>query len=297
MPPSWTGSPSGSAASTRAATCPASPASGSPTGSGAAPRGGGRRVVLWPDTFTDNFHPHIGKAAVRVLEATGHRVEVPPVPLCCGLTWISTGQLGTAARVLRRTVRALAPRLRDGVPVVGLEPSCTAVFRADAPELMEGDALEDDVKRLRDQTRTLAELLDEHQEESGGASPGASHDVVAGLDRPKVRAIAQPHCHQHAVMGFDADRRVLARAGVDVRTLDVGCCGLAGNFGFEAGHHEVSAAIAEQGVWPAVRDAGPGTVVLADGFSCRTQIESGTAARPRHLAELLAGLLPDGDGR
>ncbi|WP_307801014.1 FAD-binding and (Fe-S)-binding domain-containing protein [Actinomadura violacea] len=256
---------------------------------------GGRRVVLWPDTFTNNFHPHIAKAAVRVLEASGYQVEVPPVPMCCGLTWISTGQLGVAARVLRRTVGALAPRLREGIPVVGLEPSCTAVFRADAPELMEGDRVEDDVKRLRDQTRTLAELLDEHQEESGGTSPAASHDVVAGLDRPKVRAIAQPHCHQHAIMGFGTDERVLARAGVDVETLDVGCCGLAGNFGFEAGHYEVSTKIAEQGVWPAVEHADPGTTVLADGFSCRTQIEAGTAARPRHLAELLADLLPDGD--
>ncbi|MEU8803405.1 FAD-linked oxidase C-terminal domain-containing protein [Spirillospora sp. NPDC048819] len=256
------------------------------------PRREGKRVVLWPDTFTDNFHPHIAKDAVRVLEASGHRVEVPPAALCCGLTWISTGQLGVAARVLRRTVRALAPRLRDGVPVVGLEPSCTAVFRADAPELMEGDAAEDDVKRLRDHTRTLAELLDEHQAETGGASPGASHGVVAGLDTPRVRAIAQPHCHQHAVMGFGADERVLSRAGVDVETLDAGCCGLAGNFGFERGHYEVSTAVAEQGVWPAVRDAGPDVTVLADGFSCRTQIESGTAARPRHLAEVLAGLLP-----
>ncbi|MGP4028053.1 FAD-binding and (Fe-S)-binding domain-containing protein [Actinomadura sp. 3N407] len=252
----------------------------------------GKRVVLWPDTFTDNFHPHIAEDAVRVLEASGHRVEVPPVALCCGLTWISTGQLGVAARVLRRTVRALAPRLRDGVPVVGLEPSCTAVFRADAPELMEGDADEDDVKRLRDQTRTLAELLDEHQDDAGGVSPAASHGVVAGLDTPRVRAIAQPHCHQHAIMGFGADERVLSRAGVDVETLDVGCCGLAGNFGFERGHYEVSTAVAEQGVWPAVEDAGPGTAVLADGFSCRTQIEAGTAARPRHLAEVLAGLLP-----
>ncbi|WP_308212367.1 FAD-binding and (Fe-S)-binding domain-containing protein [Actinomadura madurae] len=263
---------------------------------GPPPRGGGRRVVLWPDTFTDAFHPHIAEAAVRVLEAAGYRVEVPPVPLCCGLTWISTGQLGVAARVLRRTVRALAPRLREGVPVVGLEPSCTAVFRADAPELMEGDPLEDDVRRLRDQTRTLAELLDEHQRETGGASPLASHDVVAGLDTPRVRAIAQPHCHQHAIMGFGADRRVLSRAGVEAEVLDAGCCGLAGNFGFEAGHYETSTAIAEQGVWPAVRDAAPGTAVLADGFSCRTQIEAGTAARPRHLAELLAGLLPE-DGR
>ncbi|GAA4226870.1 FAD-binding and (Fe-S)-binding domain-containing protein [Actinomadura meridiana] len=246
------------------------------------PREVGTRVVLWPDTFTNNFHPHIAKAAVRVLEASGYRVEVPPVALCCGLTWISTGQLGVAARVLRRTAAALAPRLRDGVPVVGLEPSCTAVFRADAPELMEGDACEDDIKRLRDQTRTLAELLDDH--------PDTIFDGAAD-----VRAVAQPHCHQHAIMGFGADERVLARAGVDVETLDAGCCGLAGNFGFERGHHEVSVAVAEQGVWPAVRDTAPGTPVLADGFSCRTQIEAGTDARPRHLAELLADLLPDPD--
>jgi FAD/FMN-containing dehydrogenase/Fe-S oxidoreductase len=250
------------------------------------PREGGDRVVLWPDTFTNNFHPHIAKAAVRVLEAAGYRVEVPPAPLCCGLTWISTGQLGVAARVLRRTVAALAPRLRDGVPVVGLEPSCTAVFRADAPELMEGDRCEDDVERLRDQTRTLAELLDERPE----TVPTGASDV---------HAVAQPHCHQHAIMGFDADERVLSRAGVDVQTLDAGCCGLAGNFGFERGHHEVSVAVAEQGVWPAVRDAPPGTRVLADGFSCRTQIEAGTDARPRHLAEVLADLLPgpSHDGR
>ncbi|SNT48633.1 FAD/FMN-containing dehydrogenase [Actinomadura meyerae] len=253
---------------------------------------GGDRVVLWPDTFTDNFHPHIGEAAVRVLEAAGYRVEVPPVPLCCGLTWISTGQLGIAARVLRRTVRALAPRLRDGVPVVGLEPSCTAVFRADAPELLHDGPLAGEARLLRDRTRTLAELLDERQVEAGGPAPGAAHGVVAGLDTPKVRALAQPHCHQHAVMGFDADRRVLARAGVDVDVLDAGCCGLAGDFGFERGHYEVSVKIAEQGVWPAVRDAPPGTEVLADGFSCRTQITAGTAARPRHLAELLAEQLP-----
>ncbi len=162
---------------------------------------GGKRVVLWPDTFTNNFHPHIGKAAVRVLEASGYRVEVPPVALCCGLTWISTGQLGVAARVLRRTVRALAPRLRDGVPVIGLEPSCTAVFRADAPELMEGDAVEDDVKRLRDQTRT-----------SPNCSTSAARRPVAHRPRgprhrrrarhpegPRHRAAALPPARHHGL--------------------------------------------------------------------------------------------------
>jgi Fe-S oxidoreductase len=104
-------------------------------------------------------------------------------------------------------------------------------------------------------------------------------------------AIAQPHCHQHAIWGFDADTEVLERVGVQVEVLDVGCCGLAGNFGFERGHYDVSVGAAELGVWPAVRDADPDTTVLADGFSCRTQIEAGTQARPKHLAELLAELL------
>lgn len=249
-----------------------------------AERGGsqvdGPPVVLWPDSFTGNFHPGIGQAAVRVLEAAGFRVEMPPVALCCGLTWISTGQLATAERVLRRTVDALAPRLRAGVPVVGLEPSCTAVFRSDAPELMPDDP---DVERLSKQTRSLAEfLLDRAPQVITAPPPGTGRT-----------AIAQTHCHQHAIWGFDADTEVLKRAGVEVEVLDEGCCGLAGNFGFERGHYEVSVGAAELGMWPAIQRADPGTTVLADGFSCRTQIEAGTDAHPRHLAELLADLLTE----
>ncbi|MBC6462339.1 (Fe-S)-binding protein [Actinomadura sp. HBU206391] len=213
-----------------------------------------------------------------MLEAAGFRVEMPPVPLCCGLTWISTGQLATAERVLRRTVRALSPRLRAGVPVIGLEPSCTAVFRADAPELLPRDR---DVERLAEQTRSLAEfLLDRAPQAITAPPPGTSRTVIA-----------QPHFHQHAIWGFEADEDVFRRAGVQVEVLDAGCCGLAGNFGFERGHYEVSIGAAELGLWPAVRDAHPGTTVLADGFSCRTQIEAGTEVRARHLAELLAELL------
>jgi FAD/FMN-containing dehydrogenase/Fe-S oxidoreductase len=230
-------------------------------------------VVLWPDTFTNHLTPGIGKAAVEVLEAAGWRVIVPGQPLCCGLTWISTGQLATARRVLRRTVRTLAPHLRRGVKVVGLEPSCTAVFRSDARELMPGDR---DVQRLRDQTVTLAELL--HQHTDGWQAPH-----VGG------QAIAQTHCHQHAIMGYGADQAVLKEAGVDLDVLDSGCCGLAGNFGFEAGHYDVSLACAERVLLPAVRDTATGELVLADGFSCRTQIEqAGTGRTPVHLAEVLA---------
>jgi FAD/FMN-containing dehydrogenase/Fe-S oxidoreductase len=243
------------------------------------PAGDGARgeVLLWPDTFTNHFHPHIGRAAVEVVEAAGWRVVMPAEPICCGLTWISTGQLAAAKRILTRTARILAPHLRAGGLVLGLEPSCTAVFRSDAAELFPGDR---DVRRLRDQTVTLAELLTEH-------SPGYRPPK---LDARQATAVAQVHCHQHAVLGWDADRELLARAGVDAEQLDSGCCGLAGNFGFESGHREVSEACAERVLLPRLREADPETVVLADGFSCRTQIhqlDSGDRDGV-HLAELLA---------
>ncbi|MFH8702058.1 FAD-binding and (Fe-S)-binding domain-containing protein [Streptomyces chartreusis] len=239
------------------------------------PRGEGHRgeVVVWPDTFTDHFHPAIGRAAVEVLEAAGFRVKVPESAVCCGLTWISTGQLNDARRVLGHTIDVLREDLRRGTPVVGLEPSCTAVFRADAAELLPKDP---DANRLREQTRTLAELL---VERAGDWQP----------PRVDARAVVQRHCHQYAVMGFDADREILKRAGVDADVLDAGCCGLAGNFGFEKGHYEVSMACAEAGLLPAVRDADDATLVLADGFSCRTQVDqAGIGRTPLHLAEVLA---------
>ena len=244
-------------------------------------RGGGERgeVVLWPDTFTNSFAPQIGRAAVQLLEDAGWRPIVPRTAVCCGLTWISTGQLGIAKRMLRRTLRVLAPQLRQGTLLVGLEPSCTAVFRSDATELFPGDP---DVERLRAQTVTLAELLVQH-------TPGWEPPRRA---RP---ALMQTHCHQHAVMGIDADVALLDRAGVDLRVLDSGCCGLAGNFGFEAGHYDVSVACAERVLLPEVRSADSDVAVLADGFSCRTQIEQGNSGGRTavHLAQLLAESLPD----
>jgi Fe-S oxidoreductase len=242
---------------------------------GREPEGDGRRgdVVLWPDTFTNHLTPGVGHATVEVLEAAGYRVVIPDQPLCCGLTWISTGQLDIAKRALERTADALAPHLRRGTKIVGLEPSCTAVFRSDATELMPGNR---DLERLRAQTVTLAELLRDHTE--GWRPPD-----VGG------KAIAQTHCHQHAVMGYGPDRALLDDAGVDLDVLDSGCCGLAGNFGFEQGHFEVSEACAERVLLPAVRAADRTTTVLADGFSCRTQIEQSDAGRtPVHLAEVLA---------
>ncbi|MGW4567505.1 FAD-binding and (Fe-S)-binding domain-containing protein [Streptomyces sp. NPDC004561] len=233
-----------------------------------------RTVVVWPDTFSTYFHPSIARSAVCVLEDAGFRVAVPTEPVCCGLTWISTGQLPVAKRVLRRTLDVLKPYLEAGTPIIGLEPSCTAVFRADAPELMPADQ---DVQRLAGQVRTFAEQLVHHAPDDWRPP------------RLTRQATVQTHCHQHAVMKFDADRELMRRAHLDADVLDEGCCGLAGNFGFERGHHEVSMAVAEQGVLPAVRGAAPDSLVLADGFSCRTQIEEGgTGRRALHLAEALA---------
>jgi FAD/FMN-containing dehydrogenase/Fe-S oxidoreductase len=233
--------------------------------------GQGREVLLWVDTFTEHFTPQVGAAAVEVLAAAGFRVRLPERPLCCGLTWLTSGQLGTARRRLRRLLDALDPGLRQGMPLVVLEPSCAAVLRDDARSLL-GDT--ERVRRLAGATHTLAELL---EREAPGWAPGR-------LDR---RVVVQTHCHQHAVLGSDDDDRVLERLGVEAVRLDAGCCGMAGNFGFEADHHATSVAVAELALLPALRAEPPSTVVLADGFSCRTQIEQ-LAGRPAmHLAELL----------
>ncbi len=242
-----------------------------PAGDAAPVRG---RVLLWPDTFVNNFEPEIGHAAVAVLESAGFTVEVPRKAVCCGLTWISTGQLGIAKRVLRRTLSALSPALRTGTPVVVLEPSCAAVFRSDLPELLYGD---EDAHRLADLTCTLGELLANRAADWEPPQIGAS-------------AVVQQHCHQHAVLGYTHERQLLRDAAVRAELLDAGCCGLAGNFGFEKGHYDVSVACAEDKLMPALRDADPGALVLADGFSCRTQIRDlATDRRPMHIAQVLAG--------
>ncbi|MDI3403579.1 FAD-binding and (Fe-S)-binding domain-containing protein [Streptomyces cavernicola] len=244
---------------------------------GRTPSEGDRQqVLLWPDTFTEYFTPEVGRAAVEVLEAAGFEVLLPPDGLCCGLTWLTTGQLDTARRVLDRTLSSVDPYLRRGIPLVGLEPSCTSLFRSDGTELLAGD---DRARRAAEQTLTFAELLDRHAPD-------------AAFDRLGATALTQTHCHQHATLGSAADDRVLARLGVDSGRLDSGCCGLAGNFGFERGHYEVSVQVGEQALLPALRAAPESTVVLADGFSCRTQIQQLSDRKARHLAELLRGALP-----
>ncbi len=233
---------------------------------------GARPVVLWPDTFSNHLQPNVLRSAVEVLEHLGFDVRLPEGPVCCGLTWYSTGQLGTARRVLRRSLGALAATgVPADTPVVGLDPSCTATLREDLPRLLGADG-----RPPSERTRTFAEFIDEHAPD-------------APLPHVRLDAVTQTHCHQHAVLGSAADRRVEARLGLHNRVLDSGCCGLAGNFGFERGHFEVSEAIAERVLLPEVRAAGPDTVVLADGFSCRTQIaQLADGRRALHLAELIA---------
>ncbi|MFF5959638.1 FAD-binding and (Fe-S)-binding domain-containing protein [Streptomyces luteogriseus] len=273
-----------------------------PGASAHGPSAQGDLVILWPDTFTEHLSPAVGRAAVRVLEAAGLRVALPPTlrlekppvgdgrtvaldPLsllrgrgrvCCGLTYVSTGQLDRARAVMRRTLDLMEPVLETGAPVVVLEPSCAAALRTDVPELLHEDPR---AARLAAKVLTLAETLERH-------APGWTPPRV---DRPVA---GQTHCHQHAVLGDAADRR-LREAALLTGELSGGCCGLAGNFGFEKGHYEVSAACAQEQLLPSVRDAPDGTVVLADGYSCRTQLEQLAGVRGRHLAEVLAEALEE----
>ncbi|MER7869261.1 FAD-binding and (Fe-S)-binding domain-containing protein [Streptomyces cellulosae] len=264
--------------------------------------GGGPPVVLWPDTFTEHLSPSVGRAAVRVLEAAGMRVVLPPTlrtgsggrvgdarsrsvlsllrarrgRVCCGLTYISTGQLDRARAVLTRTLDLLEPVLATDAPLVVLEPSCAAALRTDAPELLHDDPR---AAQLASRVLTFAEALERHAPDW---TPPAVHRPVTG----------QTHCHQHAVLGDAADRRLREAAGL-TGELAGGCCGLAGNFGFEEGHFEVSRTCAEEQLLPAVREAPEDAVVQADGFSCRTQLEQLGGVRGRHLAEILAEALDE----
>lgn len=227
-------------------------------------------VMLWIDTFTDSFDPENALAATQLIEQLGYCVTIPKARVCCGLTWISTGQLDGARTRLRATLDALSEHAAAGGPIIGLEPSCTATLRADLPELLPDDPR---AHQVAASIRTLAEFLLEHP---AWQPPRRPHDTV----------VVQPHCHQHAVGGFDAERRILAAMGVTVREL-AGCCGLAGNFGMQRGHYDVSVAVAENALLPALRDAPPDAVFLADGFSCRTQADQLAGIRGRHLAGYL----------
>ncbi|GGI02418.1 FAD-binding and (Fe-S)-binding domain-containing protein [Egicoccus halophilus] len=243
-----------------------------------SPPRGSPTALLWIDTFTHRFSPETGVAALRVLRDAGYAVEVAE-DLCCGVPLISTGQLDAARRRLSRTITRLHRTAADGGVIVGLEPSCTAVLRGEAPDLVGTDA----ARRVAAATRTLSEALT------------ARRPHWRPPDLTGVQVVAQPHCHHHAVMGWAADERLLRAAGASVEIVG-GCCGLAGNFGMEQGNYAVSQTIAETALLPAVNRF-PHATVLADGFSCRTQLAEFGDRPGRHLAELLADHLGESAGQ
>jgi Fe-S oxidoreductase len=228
-------------------------------------------VLLWPDTFNNYFHPDVAKAAVEVLEYAGFHVTIPQRSLCCGRPLYDFGMLDTAKGMLRQILSELSPQIQQGMPLIGLEPSCLAVFRDEMCNLLPDDW---NARRLRDQCFTLSEFLQKH----GG-----------GWKAPKLtrKAIVHGHCHQKALMGMAAEEQQFRNLGLDYQMLDSGCCGMAGSFGFEKDHYDVSIACGERVLLPKVREASGETLIIADGFSCREQITQTTGRTPLHTAEVL----------
>ncbi|HLS74565.1 MAG TPA: FAD-linked oxidase C-terminal domain-containing protein [Actinomycetaceae bacterium] len=250
----------------------------------AAPRQETRQVLLWADSFSEKLDGAGARAMVSVLREAGYQVLVPDQQACCGLTWISTGQLDGARRQLERTMSVLAPFAANGVPIIGVEPSCTGVLRSDLVDLFPDDPR---ARMIAEGTYTLAELLT-------APAPVGPGDTWQPPSLEGLEVVAQPHCHHHSVMGWDADAALLARTGARVTRL-AGCCGLAGNFGMEKGHYDVSVKVAENALLPALREAGEEAVYLADGYSCRTQAEQLAGRRGVHLAQLLTAPNPTTD--
>jgi FAD/FMN-containing dehydrogenase/Fe-S oxidoreductase len=236
------------------------------------------RVLLWPDTFNNYFHPETTIAATEVLEAAGCEIILPPRPLCCGRPLYDYGFLAHAKRLLREILGTLRPEIEAGTPIVVLEPSCFAVFKDELLNLMPDD---EDAKRLAQQVFLLADFLSKK---------------VTAYKPPALnaRVVLHGHCHHKAIARFEEEQELLEAMGADVETLDSGCCGMAGSFGFEAGHYELSAKVGELVLLPAVRNAPPDALLVADGFSCREQIAQGTGRRAVHFAEALRTAM---DGR
>ncbi len=245
---------------------------------------GAREIVLWADTFNNYFHPDVAKAAVRVLEHADYRVTVPEGHLCCGRPLYDYGFLPMAKRYLERVLRAMAPHIEAGTPIVVLEPSCASVFRDELHGLFPD---RHEAAKLRRQVKLLSEVLAAEERGGGRYAP----------PRLSRKAIGQGHCHHKSVLGYDDEKHLLERMGLDFELLASGCCGMAGSFGFERGDkYRVSLAAGERVLLPAVRSAEASTFIVADGFSCRTQIEQGTHRGGMHVAEVLALALDEGTG-
>lgn len=242
----------------------------------------GPPVVLWPDTFNNFYHPEVAQAATRLLERHGWRVLVPHAALCCGRPLYDFGMLDTARRWLERIVCELREPIRAGVPVVGLEPGCVATFRDELTNLLPHD---EDARRLASQTLILSEFIDQHM------------DAVQLPRLTGRQAVVHAHCHHKALLKTAAEERVLERLGLACEYPESGCCGMAGAFGFEKSHYDVSIACGELGLLPRVREVGPETLIIANGFSCREQITQTTPRGAMHLAEVIEQAYAEHAGR
>jgi Fe-S oxidoreductase len=236
-----------------------------------APPPGREKVILWPDTFNNFFHPDVAKAAVDVLEHAGYAVHLPRGHVCCGRPLYEFGMLERARKYLAGEMDTLSDDLRDGTPIIGLEPACVSVFREELPNLFE---YSEQAMRLQKQVFLLSEFLERRTD---------------GFPFPQLqrRAIVHGHCHHKSVLKMDAEEAVMKKLGLDFELLDSGCCGMAGSFGFEQDKYEVSIACGERVLLPAVRNAAPGDLIIADGFSCREQIAQTTGREALHLAQVL----------
>jgi len=233
-------------------------------------------VILWPDTFNNYFLPATAQAAVEVLEAAGFQVRLPHAILCCGRPLYDFGMLDRAKHLLLQTLDTLAAEIEAGIPVVALEPSCAAVFRDELINLFPNDTR---AQKLSQQTFLLSEFLETK----------ARHFKLPQLAR---KALIHGHCHHKSIMKMTAEEAVLKNMGVDFHAPAPGCCGMAGSFGFEADKYGVSVAIGEIELLPAVREAAPDCLIIADGFSCREQIAQCTGRHALHLAQVIQMALP-----
>ncbi|HEX3628591.1 MAG TPA: FAD-linked oxidase C-terminal domain-containing protein [Verrucomicrobiae bacterium] len=237
----------------------------------------GPPVVLWVDTFNNYFHPEILQAAVQVLEATGHHVIVPRAKLCCGRPLYDFGMLDYAKKLLAEILISLRSEIRAEIPIIGLEPSCVSVFRDELKRLFPFD---EDADRLANRVVTLSQFFSKYSD----------------FRFPKLHrnALVHGHCHDKAVMKMEGATDFLKHLGLDFKIVDSGCCGMAGSFGFEAEHYEVSVRCGERMLLPTVRETDEKTILIADGFSCREQIEQLAHRRALHTAEVAAKALREG---
>jgi len=228
-------------------------------------------VILWADTFNNYFHPETSRAALEVLQDAGFRVTIPQGHLCCGRPLYDFGMLERAKQYLERILSVLAKQIDAGIPVVVLEPSCASVFRDELRNLFPLDAR---ATKLRSQSFLLSEFLERH---------------APGYKPPQLSAtvLLHGHCHHKSLMGMTDEESVLRKTGAEVQSIDSGCCGMAGPFGFENEKYEVSQAVGERVLLPAVRNTPENALIVSDGFSCREQIFQSTGRRAIHLAEAL----------